>query len=565
MKSIFAILTTLVLLLYAHVSRAQCAGTSSQGTAAYICVGNTLSLGTVPGNSYYLVNVIGGLTYSVTSSRNNGITARTADGSSVINFSTSNSLSFTPTYSGQARIINCASQNATMSISVSNSSGSNSIDAQSNAGSNTWVEHFYKRQDATAGPPTDGNAFVRYLGTSLSGQAETFSSTYGGGDDLTCNAVYSQGTQRSTFLNTFFAVRYRMTSTKAKGVYLADIAADDGVRLTVDGALVFNRWIEQGVTTYSKEMFKLTGSSSLLLEYYESTGGNELSFSNFSRVSNTITNATDQTICFGGSITALSATNTLTTAPVSGDSRFTVTYQWQQSSDNVNFSNISGATSQNYTPTVTAAGTYYFRRIANVSRTNDGMSSASSLQDESNSVKITILATPVVTITGGTAVCQNATAPNLTFTNPLSAAITVTYKINGGADQTVNVAASSSTAVSVPTATAGTYNYVATSVAYQTGTACTNTGISASASVTVRALPNGTLSAGSADVCQGTQVQLRFNASAGTGPFSVVVNGTTYSNITSGTLFNVTPNINTTTTFNLTKITDANSCVLQNP
>ncbi|MCY1517666.1 hypothetical protein D9M68_523610 [compost metagenome] len=562
MKSIFAILTTLVLLLYAHVSKAQCTGTSSQGTAGYICVGNTLSLGSVPGNNYYLVNVIGGLTYSVTSSRNTGITARTADGSSVINFSTSNSLTFTPTYSGQARIVNCASQSATMTISVSG--GSNTVDVATNAGSNQWTEHFYKRLDATAGAPTDANAFGRYLGTSFSGQTETFSTTFGGGDDVTCNPVYAQGTQRSTFLNTYFAVRYRMTSTKAKGVYLADMAADDGVRLTVDGTLVFNRWQEQGVTSYTKEIFRLTGSSSLLLEYYESAGGNELSFSNFIRVSNTISTA-DQNICFGSSITALSASNTLTAAPVSSDARFTITYQWQQSSDNVSFSNISGATSQNYTPTVTAAGIYYFRRIANVSRTNDGMPSASTLQDESNSVKVTIMATPVVTITGGTTVCQNATAPNLTFTNPQSIAITVIYKINGGADQTINIAASSNATVAVPATTSGTYNYVATSVAYQTAPVCTNTGISASASVIVRPLPNGTLSSGASPVCQGTQVQLRFTSSAGTGPFSLVINGTTYNSITSGTLFNVTPNINSTTTFNLTKITDANTCVLQNP
>lgn len=562
MKSIFAILTTLVLLLYAHVSKAQCTGTTSQGTAGYICVGNTLSLGSVPGNNYYLVNVIGGLTYSVTSTRNTGITARTADGSSVINFSTSNSLIFTPTYSGQARIVNCSSQSATMTISVSG--GSNSVDAQTNAGTNAWVEHFYKRLDATAAAPSNANAFGRYLGTSLSGQTETFTSTFGGGDDATCNPVYSQSTQRSTYLNSYFAVRYRMNSTKAEGVYLADMAADDGVRLTVDGTLVFNRWQEQGVTSYTKEIFALTGTSSLLLEYYESGGANELSFTNFSRVSNTISTA-DQTICFGGSITALSATNTLTAAPISSDARFTITYQWQQSTDNVNFTNISGATSQNYTPTVTAAGVYYFRRIANVSRTNDGMPSAFNLPDESNSVKVTIMATPVVTITGGTSVCQNATAPNLTFTNPQTTAITVIYKINGGTNQTVNIPASSSTNVSVATGTAGTFSYVANSVAYQTAPNCTNTGISASASVIVRPLPNGTLSSGASPVCQGTQVQLRFTSSAGTGPFSLVINGTTYNSITSGTLFNVTPNINSTTTFNLTKITDANTCVLQNP
>lgn len=562
MKRIFAILATLLLLSYAQLCSAQCTNGTNLGTAGFICVGSTAPSNTVSAGNYYLLNVIGGFTYTISSTRN-GITARTADGVTLLGHANGNNdLVFAPGYSGQARIYNCASQDAVLTYNLT--SGSNNVDVQTTAGTNNWTEHFYKRLDAGGTPPAD--PFVRYLGTGAANQPETFSTTFGGLTDVNCISIYSQSTQRTTLLSRLFAVRYRMTSTKAKGVYLADIAADDGVRLTVDGVLVFNRWIEQLTTaTYTKEIFSLTGSSSMFLEYYETTLNNELRFENFSRVSNTITNATDQTVCSGGSITALSATNTLTTAPVSNDNRFTVTYQWQQSSDNVSFSNISGATSQNYTPTVTAAGVYYFRRIANVSRTNDGMPSASNLQDESNSVKVTILATPVVTITGGTAVCQNATAPNLTFTNPQSTAITVIYKINGGADQTVTVAASSTATVSVPTAIAGTFNYVVTSVAYQTGTACTNTGISASASVTVRALPNGTLSSGSANVCQGTQVQLRFTSSAGTGPFSVIVNGTTYNSITSGTLFNVTPNINSTTTFNLTKITDANTCILQNP
>ncbi|MGB1449602.1 MAG: beta strand repeat-containing protein, partial [Flavobacteriaceae bacterium] len=41
-----------------------------------------------------------------------------------------------------------------------------------------------------------------------------------------------------------------------------------------------------------------------------------------------------------------------------------ITYQWQQSLDNINYSNISGATSQNYTPTVALATTTFYRRVA---------------------------------------------------------------------------------------------------------------------------------------------------------------------------------------------------------
>jgi hypothetical protein len=88
---------------------------------------------------------------------------------------------------------------------------------------------------------------------------------------------------------------------------------------------------------------------------------------------------------------------------------------------------------------------------------------------------------------------------------------------------------------------------------------------SSSVLITMRPNPAGTLSTVVTPICAGTQAQLRFTSSAGTGPFSLIINGTTYNSITSGTAFNVTPNIITTTTFNLTKITDANGCILQNP
>ncbi|RQO31647.1 hypothetical protein DBR32_06755 [Taibaiella sp. KBW10] len=562
MKKILAIVLSLILLLYTQGSFAQCSGGTSAGTAGYICVGGTApSNAAVPQGGYYLLNVISGLTYNITST-GSGITVRNADGSALILHSTTTTLTFTATYSGLVRVYNCrATGTATLTYAITG--GSNNIDNAAAAGTDVWIEHFYDRLDNVAGAPTDANAFTRYIGTGVSTKPVAFTATFGGANDVTCLDVYSQGTLRTTLLNYFFAVRYRMLSTLPKGVYLADMAGDDGIRLTVDGTQVFNRWIEQGVTTYTKEAFRLTGNSNLLFEYYESVGGNEATFQNLSRVSNSIT--TDQTICVGGTLSALNGTNTLTAAPVSSDARFTITYQWQQSSDSLTFTNISAATAQNYTPTVTAAGVYYFRRLANVSRTNDGMPSASTVQDESNVVKLSILATPVVTLSGGTSVCQNVTAPNLTFTNPQNAAITVIYKINGGANQTLNIAASATATVAVPTATVGAYTYAVNSVAYQAAPACTNTAVTATATVNVRALPNGSLAAVNSQVCKGQQVQLKFTASQGTGPFTIIVSGTTYTGIVSGTAFNVNPNITNTTTFNLTKITDANGCVLQNP
>lgn len=81
---------------------------------------------------------------------------------------------------------------------------------------------------------------------------------------------------------------------------------------------------------------------------------------------NTIT--ANQTVCAGGPTNLFNGS-----LPTGGAG--TYTFQWQSSSDNINFNSISGAVTQNYThPLVT--GNTYFRRIANTS-TCTPLSSAS--------------------------------------------------------------------------------------------------------------------------------------------------------------------------------------------
>ena len=72
----------------------------------------------------------------------------------------------------------------------------------------------------------------------------------------------------------------------------------------------------------------------------------------------TISNPT-QTIAYNTVPTPISASS-----PTGGDcSATTYTYQWQQSSDNSNFSDISGATSTSYAPPALTATTYYRRQV----------------------------------------------------------------------------------------------------------------------------------------------------------------------------------------------------------
>lgn len=78
-------------------------------------------------------------------------------------------------------------------------------------------------------------------------------------------------------------------------------------------------------------------------------------------------------------------------------------------------------------------------------------------------------------------------------------------------------------------------NYVLTSITDNGG--CVATGESLSAvQVTVAPPPAGTLAA--APVQEGQDINLTFTATAGTGPFALVINGTNYPGVVSGTAFN---------------------------
>ena len=137
-----------------------------------------------------------------------------------------------------------------------------------------------------------------------------------------------------------------------------------------------------------------------------------------------------------------------------------------------------------------------FSGIATVSVTANGCNGPS----VSSSTTVTVSPTPTATIVGTITVCQSGAAPVITFTNPMVLPVTVTYNINGGANTTINVAASSTNTVAAPTGTAGTFNYNLVDVFYQAAPTCSNV-IAGIATVTVRATPVATIS-GTITVCQ---------------------------------------------------------------
>lgn len=449
------------LFLFSFNLNSQCTGGAQIGTNQVPCSGSTTTINTVTFQNYFVIYVVSGINYRINSTRN-GITLVNHATGVLIQHTTSNVINYTATFSGTMRIYNCnvnSTSNANISFTATNLA-SNDTDNQNNCGSNDWIGHIYKRLDATAGPPSDPNAFTSYIGYFK--ENESFTELFGG--NTNCFQTFSNSNNWINTYTEFFAVRFCNQSVKPAGAYIiSSVTADDGVRINVDGNLIMNRWIEQAPTTYNNILFNHTGNSQLKLEYYESAGQNTVGIGTMTRVNNVLNTNILQAYCQGGTNLQIGGTNTLTTAPVSSSAGYSVTYQWQISTNNVNFSNISGATAMNYTPTQTAPGTYYYRRIANVSTTNPG-SIAVSAQDISNVAQLTI-----------------------------------------------------------------------------------------------RPKPNGVLN-GSV-ICEGDPTaQLTFTANAGTGPFSLIINGSTFNNITSGVPFSITAPA-TTTVYNLTKITDSYGCI----
>ena len=168
----------------------------------------------------------------------------------------------------------------------------------------------------------------------------------------------------------------------------------------------------------------------------------------------------------------------------------------------------------------------------------------------SGSAIVVVNPLPAASIAGSTTVCQNSSAPSITFTgNGATAPYTFTYKINGGTNQTVTTTSGNSIAVSVPTSSAGTYTYTLIGVQESSGTTCNNTA-SGTATVVVNPLPTATI-AGSVTVCQNsTQPVIIFTGSNATAPytFTYKINGGANQTVTTVSGNSVTVNVPTAVT-----------------
>ena len=157
----------------------------------------------------------------------------------------------------------------------------------------------------------------------------------------------------------------------------------------------------------------------------------------------TIGNA--QSICYNTAPAAL----TELTAPTGGTG--TYTYQWQDSPDNVTFTNIGGATASGYSPPALTTNRYYRRNVT--SGTCGTVSSAS------------ILITVYANLTPGSigsaqAICYNTVPAGLTqLTAPTGGTGSYTYQWQNSPDNITfnNIAGATAATYNPPALTANTY------------------------------------------------------------------------------------------------------------
>lgn len=212
-------------------------------------------------------------------------------------------------------------------------------------------------------------------------------------------------------------------------------------------------------------------------------------------------------ICSGNSITLTSNISAGYTNPQ---------FQWQSSTDNINFTNIAGATSQTLVRTP-AVGTTYFRLLAS----ENGNIANVNCRVASNSVSVITNAIPAAPTASAVAAeyCQNATP------SPLSATASGTLNWYGN-----NITGGTATSTQTPTTDApGTLNYYVTNTV--NGCESARTPIP----VVVNPLPSIAANVGNI-TCNGTPTgTITSSASGGTPGFQFSIDGTSFQ---SGNVFN---------------------------
>lgn len=293
------------------------------------------------------------------------------------------------------------------------------------------------------------------------------------------------------------------------GVYQLQVLHDDIGQILINGTTVYNN----AACCATADAGTYAISATDVIEYRVSEG---LGASNGSIIFNTVnTTLTAGSITYGGDLTACAgydppafgngggATGGSSAAYNNGTS----TYQWQQ-----NGIDIGGATGLTYDPAALAAGTYVYRR-----RVTDKCGNVA----YTNTFTINIVASPTVSISGATSVCEGGSVTLTATATGGSGTTAYQWRRNG-----TNVGTNSSSYTTDNLLLPGTYNYDV--VITQSTSNCNAT--SAVHSVTVNALPAAVIVSAPGTYCGSATL----TASGGTGG-TIYYQGTTAGGTGTGT------------------------------
>ncbi|MBC7827653.1 MAG: hypothetical protein H7122_07910 [Chitinophagaceae bacterium] len=197
-----------------------------------------------------------------------------------------------------------------------------------------------------------GTNFNVYKGVVVKGtEADiNFDESFGGS-----NTTYT--TSNCSIQTEQFSVRYRLQRVFAPGTYIFTIGGDDGYRFSIDGGVtwVINNWTDHpyNITTQSISM---NGTYNLVLEYYESGGGNRVSFSMSSSLLPIKLNS------WSGIISGDKASLQWKAEGAENFSHFTV----QRSNNGINFQDIKRI---DEATGITAAQSYFYKDLTSLTGT----------------------------------------------------------------------------------------------------------------------------------------------------------------------------------------------------
>lgn len=203
------------------------------------------------------------------------------------------------------------------------------------------------------------------------------------------------------------------------------------------------------------------------------------------------------TVCQNSGSPAISMTGSGGTAP------YTFVYQINGGA-NQSVSTGTGNTVSVSVPN-SVPGTYTYSLVS----VNDGSSTHCSIS-VSGSATVNVNPLPSASISGQTAVCQNADNPLIQFNGSGGTApYTFTYRINGGANQTITTTTGNSISLAIPTQTAGSFTYSLISVQDGSTTACSNA-IAGEVTVTVYPQPDkAIITTSESHLCNGSSAVIR--------------------------------------------------------